>query len=157
MKPYNLFALNIVEILLKLTVNTNQSPFSNHYVKPIFLGFPPINHVQFASTLICFFREFMIYLCYLYIFTHTVVQHTFNLRWCSCGLTVTRRVALEEQELLNLPRHPRFECSNISCLCNALYIIACPFVLFQLAIALSVLRIKISEYPISIFKFSLPW
>ena len=80
MKPYNLFALNIVEILLKLTVNTNQSAFSNHYVKPIFLGFPPINHVQFASTLICFFREFIIYLCYLYIFTHTVVQHTFNLR-----------------------------------------------------------------------------
>ena len=36
----------------------------------------------------------MFYLCYLFLFTHTVVQHDFNIRWCSCRLTVTRRVKL---------------------------------------------------------------
>ena len=36
----------------------------------------------------------MFYLCYLYLFTHTVVQHDYNIRWCSCSLTVTPRVTL---------------------------------------------------------------
>ena len=38
--------------------------------------------------------EFMFYLCYLYLFTHTGVQHDYNIRWCSCSLTVTPRVTL---------------------------------------------------------------
>jgi hypothetical protein len=31
------------------------------------------------------------------------VQHDSHMKWCSCGLTVTRRVSLVEQELLTTP------------------------------------------------------
>ena len=48
-------------------------------------------------------REFMFYWCYLYLFTYTGVQHDFPIRWCSCCLTVTRRVPHVKQELLTLP------------------------------------------------------
>jgi hypothetical protein len=54
----------------------------------------------------------MIYLCYLYLFTFTGVQHDLYIRCCSCRLTVTRRVSHVEQELLTLPEplssHPVF-------------------------------------------------
>ena len=40
-----------------------------------------------------FYREFMFYLCYLYLFTNTGVQHDIHIRWCSCALTVKRRVS----------------------------------------------------------------
>jgi hypothetical protein len=44
-------------------------------------------------------------------------------------------------------------CSSIfSFLCNILYFVMCPFVLFLLAIALSILRITASDYPVGIFK-----
>jgi hypothetical protein len=39
-----------------------------------------------------FCLEFMFYLCYLYLFTYIDVKHDFHIRWCSCRLTVTRRV-----------------------------------------------------------------
>jgi len=42
--------------------------------------------------LFCFvLYGFMCYLCYLYLFTYTGVQHDFYIRWCSCPLTVTQR------------------------------------------------------------------
>jgi hypothetical protein len=37
--------------------------------------------------------------------TYTGVQHDFHIRWCSCRLTVTRRVPLVKQEMLTLPEH----------------------------------------------------
>ena len=36
---------------------------------------------------------------------YTGVQHTFNIKWCSCCLAVTCRVSLVVQELLTLPDH----------------------------------------------------
>ena len=47
----------------------------------------------------------MFYLCYLYVFTYTCVQHDFHFRWCSCRLTITQRVSHLDQELLTLPRY----------------------------------------------------
>jgi hypothetical protein len=47
-----------------------------------------------------FCREFMSYLCCLYLFTHTSVQHDFYVRWFSCLLSATWQVSLVEQELL---------------------------------------------------------
>ena len=52
------------------------------------------------------FRGFMLYLCYLYSFTYTGVQHDFHIIWCSCRLTVTRQVSHLEHELLTLQEHP---------------------------------------------------
>ena len=68
-----------------------------------------------------------------------------------------------EQELLTLPKDLKFTpgfsrilcCSIFIFLCSDLYIIICPFVLFLLAIVLSVLRNKDSDYPCGIFKFFL--
>jgi hypothetical protein len=39
-------------------------------------------------------RRFTFYLYFLYLLTHTGVQHDFPVRWCWCHLTVTRRVAI---------------------------------------------------------------
>jgi hypothetical protein len=50
----------------------------------------------------------MFYLCVLYLFTYTGVQHDFHVRWCWCHLAVTRRVTIVEQELLTLPEHLGF-------------------------------------------------
>jgi hypothetical protein len=41
----------------------------------------------------------MCYLCYLYLYTSTRVQHDVNIRCYLCRLRVTRRVSLVEQEL----------------------------------------------------------
>jgi hypothetical protein len=43
------------------------------------------------------------FICYLYLFTFTGVQHDFHLTWCSCLLAITRRVSLVKQELSTLP------------------------------------------------------
>jgi len=43
----------------------------------------------------------------LHLFTYTVVQHDFHMKWCSCYLTVARRVLHVEQKLLTLPEHLR--------------------------------------------------
>ena len=45
------------------------------------------------------------FLLLLYLSMYTGVQHDFHVIWCSCCLTVTRRVSLVEQELLTLPEH----------------------------------------------------
>ena len=76
---------------------------------------------------------------------------------------VTRRVPLVEQELLNLPEQlsspPVFSGIRVSrslVLCSALKIVVSPFVLFLLAIVLSVVpRITNSDYPFRIFKMLL--
>jgi hypothetical protein len=47
----------------------------------------------------------MFYICYLYLFTYTGVQHDFHVKWWSRRLTVTRRVSRVEQKLLTLPKH----------------------------------------------------
>jgi hypothetical protein len=43
------------------------------------------------------------YLCYLYLFTYTGVQHDFYIRWCSCYSTATRRVPLMKHLALSSP------------------------------------------------------
>jgi hypothetical protein len=58
-----------------------------------------------SSSLPFFCRVFMLNLCYLCLFMHTDVQHDFHVWWCSCRLTVTRRMLLVEQELLTLLVH----------------------------------------------------
>jgi hypothetical protein len=52
-------------------------------------------------------RRFTFYLCFLYLLTHTGVQHDFPVIWCWCHLTVTRRVTIVERELLTLPENLR--------------------------------------------------
>ena len=47
----------------------------------------------------------MFYICYLYLFTYTCVQHDLHVKWWSRRLTVTRRVSRVEQKLLTLPKH----------------------------------------------------
>jgi len=67
--------------------------------------------VRLYYYLLC--RRFMFYLCFLYLFTYTGVQHEFPVRRCWCHLTVTRMVTIVEQELLTLPEHlssPRVFC-----------------------------------------------
>jgi hypothetical protein len=58
--------------------------------------------MMFGSSLaqLVFFRRggwFMFYICYLYIFTYTGVQHDFNIIWCSRRLAGKRRVPLVDQ------------------------------------------------------------
>ena len=64
-----------------------------------------------------------------------------------------------EQELLTFPKHPKFTPGfvllNIYFLCSDLEIMVCSFVLFLLAIVLSVLRYKDSDYPCGIYTFFL--
>ena len=70
------------------------------------LRFPSKRMLDAYWLLFVLWGGFMFYLCYLYLFTHTGVQHDFHITWCSCRLTVTRRVSHVEQELLSLPEHP---------------------------------------------------
>ena len=63
-----------------------------------------------SSLLLCvlfmlfvFIYVICIYLCYLYLLTYNGVQHDFHIRWCSCRVTITRRVSLVEKKLLTLP------------------------------------------------------
>jgi hypothetical protein len=109
------------------------------------------------------FKSYVVGVCYLYLFTHTGVQHDFHIRRCSCRLTVTRRVPLVEQELLTLSEHlsspPVFSgvCvtqSFVLCVCFVDHCLS--FCLFSLAIALSFfLRFTDSDYPFCIFKLLL--
>ena len=57
---------------------------------------------MFGSSLLtfCFVGDIMFYLCYLYFFTHTGVQHDVYIRWGLCRLTVRQWVLLVDQELL---------------------------------------------------------
>ena len=45
------------------------------------------------------------FLFHLYSFTYTDVHHDFHITWCSCCLTITRQLALVEQELHTLTKH----------------------------------------------------
>jgi len=56
--------------------------------------------IRLYSHLDC--RRFLCDLCYLYLFSHTYVQHDFHITWCSCCLQDTGREPLSEQELLTL-------------------------------------------------------
>ena len=102
-------------------------------------------------------RWIMVYLCYLYLFTYSGVQHDFQIRWDSCRLTITWWVSHVIQELLPFRStygHPRFQwgssCSTISFMCMFSRSL---FVLSLLAIILSILpRITVCNYPFGIFK-----
>jgi hypothetical protein len=65
--------------------------------------------VRLCSNWFC--KDSMVYLCYLCLHTYTSVKHDLHIRWCSCRLTVRRRVTLVEQRL-PIPRstwvHHRF-------------------------------------------------
>ena len=56
------------------------------------LRFSGKNDVRLGLTYL-FCKGFVFYLCYLYFSTHTGVQHDLHIRWCSCGVTVARRVS----------------------------------------------------------------
>ena len=85
------------------------------------------------------------------------VQHYFHFRLCLCRLIVSRQM---EQELLTLPKHHLgsllitvgFAFLVFSFLCSMLQIIFSPFVLFLIAIILSVLRLTACDYLFGIFK-----
>ena len=93
-------------------------------------------------------------------------SRSFPRSWLITGYVtrLTRRVSLVEQELLTLPRHwvhPRlvgFVLLDLYFHMYVLQIFVCPFVLFLLAIVLSVLlRFVDSDYPFGIFKLFLLW
>ena len=72
---------------------------------------------------LCFLKgvHFILYLCYLYLFTHIGVQHDFHVRWCFCLLTATRRVRLKGHELHTLQDYTSSpialaRCANVSTL-----------------------------------------
>ena len=85
-------------------------------------------------------------LCYLYLLRNADVERDFNIICCSCRLTVTRCVALVDQELLTIHVHPSFHsgfwwgscCAIFSFLCSVWQIFVFPFAPFDLASALSV-------------------
>ena len=122
-----------------------------------------IKHHKTKTTNPFVFEGFMIYLCYLYLFTFTGVQHDLYIRCCSCRLTVTRQLSHVEQELLTLPEHlsshPVFGGVRVArffvfCVmfCRSL------FVLFRVAIELSVcLRFTDTDYPFGIFNLFIPY
>jgi hypothetical protein len=62
----------------------------------------PLRHYYYL-----FYGRFTFYSCFLYLLTHTGVQHDFPVIWCWCHLTVTRRVTIVERELLTLPENLR--------------------------------------------------
>ena len=65
-------------------------------VKDVRSVFNPICYVGSS----CF-----VYVFFLCLFTYAGVQHNFHVRWGSCHLTLTRRMSIEEQELLTFPEH----------------------------------------------------
>ena len=71
---------------------------------------------------------------------------------------LTRRVQLEDQKLPTLPEHMTSPpvSSGVRVTRFLIFVYVCPFVLFILAIVLSVLRFTDSDYPFGIFQtFSL--
>ena len=48
------------------------------------LRIPRNKDIRFVWTTISLIGGFMFYLCYVYLFTYTGVQHNFHIRWCSC-------------------------------------------------------------------------
>jgi len=95
------------------------------------------NSARLYSQLCC--RDFMFYICYMYLFMYASVQHDFQITSCSLCIIVTWRVPLVEQELLyfrNTWVHfLRFFsgscCSITSFLYSVLLMIVCPFVFFS--------------------------
>jgi hypothetical protein len=117
--------------------------------------------ISFFSCLFC--RWFMSYLCYLYLFMYTGVQHDFHIRWCSCPPTLTWRVPLVEQELLALSAALSSpvswvaflllnEQSLVFCVVFVDHWLTCCRFLFLLAIVLPVdLRLPVTPLVSSIF------
>ena len=107
-----------------------------------------------------FSGKFMLLILFAFIWIYWCL----HIRWCSCPLTVTRRLSHVEQELLTLSEHMssssifsgvRVAQSLVFCVvfCRSLF---CSFVIFLLAIVLSVLlRFTASVYPFGIFKLFL--
>ena len=118
-------------------------------------------------------RGFTFYFCYVYLFTHTDVQHDFHVISCSCRLTVTRRVSHVEQELHTHPEHisspPVFSWVRVT-RCLDLYVMFCGSLFFLLSfffwplcfsliygfwLPLWYLRFTASDYSFGIFKLFL--
>jgi hypothetical protein len=101
--------------------------------------------VRLCSNWFC--KDSMVYLCYVCLHTYTSVKHDLHIRWCSCRLTVRRRVTLVEQRLPILLEHmsspPVFLfflkgswISNFSFLCIVFHIIVCLFVVVFLCLCI---------------------
>jgi len=68
------------------------------------------------------------YLRFLYLYTYAYVQHGFDITWCSCRLTITRRMPIVKWDLLTLPHNLHSPpvsfvlrsscCSIVSVLCS---------------------------------------
>jgi hypothetical protein len=66
--------------------------------------FPHERHIWFVFTFICFVDVHVLFLLFEVIY---VIAHSyFDIRWCSCHLTIVKRwMPLVEQELLTFPEH----------------------------------------------------
>jgi len=80
---------------------------------------------------ICFSFCFLKFMFFLMLFVFTDVQHDFHVRWCSCHLIVTRRVAQMGKELITLPKtwvNSRFCVGFVLLnLCRSLFVICIEF------------------------------
>ena len=103
------------------------------------------------------------YICFICKVEKPVISNTqsFPLSWLITGFVtrVTLRVPLVEQELPTLPEHMSstqvfngVRVAILSFLCSVLQIVVCSFVIFLLAIVLSVLRFTEYDYHFGIFK-----
>jgi hypothetical protein len=97
------FVLVLAGFVLFISYNTS-SRFQFRVVGYDF----PVKTMSDSSWLPFGWREFMFYLCYLYLFTYTGVQHDFHIRLCLCGLAVTWQVSHVQQELLIPSGEPEF-------------------------------------------------
>ena len=68
--------------------------------------------------------QFMFCYLYLFIFTHTGVQHDFHIKWCSCHLTVIWWMLHVEQKQLTLPEHLSYTLSIVD-VCVAWSLVFC--------------------------------
>lgn len=112
MYPYGFLCHSIVLYFVYSTVEfiTDQMNKLSNYMSSRFLVSCCAVHYDFwvikmlGSSLLtfCFVDDFMFYLCYLYFFTHTGVQHDVYIRWGLCRLTVRQWVLLVDQEHLKV-------------------------------------------------------
>jgi hypothetical protein len=110
--------------------------------------------VQFVF-LVLFGGGFMLYLCYLYLFTYTGTKHDFYIIWYLYRLAVMRRLPLVEQELLTFPKHMR---SLMYCLSFFLFLLVIVYCLSSDLLLWNLQFILSSKYPfIWVIRNNLSW
>jgi len=111
------------------------------------------------TTVLPFWKKIIFtYLCNMYLFMYTRVQHDFHFRWCSCHLTGTRRVTLVEQESPILPEFiPAIYLSGIHVVQYVVFCVLLVFLSLSLGHCIAFPSICVFNYPSGIFKLFFWW